>query len=38
MVIKDDVRDMTEIKSRIAAIEARQNTPFDKDAWEKRKR
>jgi hypothetical protein len=36
--VKDDVRDMVEIKSRLSAIEARQSKPFDTDAWERRKR
>jgi outer membrane murein-binding lipoprotein Lpp len=39
---KDDIRDMTEIKARLAVIETKQNRAqereFDNSAWERRKR
>jgi hypothetical protein len=37
-MVKDDVRDMTEMKAEIAGIKARQNRDFDTEAWERRKR
>jgi outer membrane murein-binding lipoprotein Lpp len=38
IMVKDDVRDMTEMKAEIAGIKARQNRDFDTEAWERRKR